>query len=130
VSILLKNNRWSILWGLLILVLTLLPGSSFPKIPSWIDLLHPDKLIHFFTFAVFTFLLADGFRRPGTPVFIVRTAVITSVMISLFFGGLTEVLQGWVIPLRTADWKDFRADAAGTLVVAAGLWAHRFLKDE
>lgn len=129
-TILLRNNRWSILWGILIFVLTLMPGSAFPRIPSWIDLLHPDKLVHLFIFGVFTFLLIDGFRRAGNPGLIRDYAVVFAVLISLLIGGLTELLQGWLIPNRTADWKDFRADAAGSFAVAAFLWAHTYLKEE
>ncbi|MCX6286736.1 MAG: VanZ family protein [Bacteroidetes bacterium] len=126
----LRNNRWSILWGLFILILTLMPGDAIPRVPVWIDRLHPDKLIHLFIFAVFVFLLIGGFDRSGNPGFVRNYAVFWAVAISLFIGGATELLQGWVIPMRTADWKDFFADAAGTLGVVIALWAHRFLLSE
>jgi len=126
----LRNNRWSILWGLLILVLTLMPGSMIPGVPNWFDKLHPDKLVHLFIFAVFAFLLTDGFGKQGNPSLVRDHAMIWAVAISLFIGGTTELLQGWLIPMRTADWKDFFADSFGTFVVVTALWAHKFLSEE
>ncbi|MCX6282283.1 MAG: VanZ family protein [Bacteroidetes bacterium] len=126
----LRNNRWSILWGLIILILTLMPGNAIPRVPLWIDRLHPDKLVHLFIFAVFTFLLIKGFGKKDNPVFVRNFPMVWAIMISLFIGGATELLQGWVIPLRTADWKDFFADTFGTMVVVVALWAHEFLRQE
>ncbi|MEI8005585.1 MAG: VanZ family protein [Bacteroidota bacterium] len=126
----LKNNSWSILWGLFILVLLMMPGNDIPRVPMWIERLHPDKAVHLFIFAVFAFLLVNGFRKPGSPSFIIKYALLLAMLISIFIGGTTELLQGWIIPLRTADWKDFYADGIGTLTVIVALWAHRFLKQE
>jgi len=46
-----------ILWALLILLLTGLPGDYFPKVPTVWDLLEPDKIVHLFIFLVFTLLI-------------------------------------------------------------------------
>jgi len=53
-----------------------------------------------------------------------------AIAISLFVGGTTELLQGWLIPMRTADWKDFYADGFGTLMVVIALRSHAFLSEE
>jgi len=130
VTIFLRNNRWGIVWGFLILILTLMPGNAIPRVPMWIDRLHPDKLVHLFIFMVFSFLLIKGFVKSGNPGFVRDFAMIWALIISMFIGGATELLQGWVIPLRTADWKDFFADTFGTMVAVIALWAHEFLTSE
>jgi len=112
---------------MLILVLTLMPGNDIPSVPMWIERLHPDKVVHLFLFAVFTFLLVDGFRKQGSPSFIFKHALLVAMLISMFLGGTTELLQGWFIPLRTAEWKDFYSDSIGTLGVIIALWAHKVL---
>ena len=109
------NNLWSILWGLVILVLLLMPGGLLPKVPSWVDSLHPDKLVHLFIFGIFAFLLIHGFKKPGSPPAVIRYAMLIAFFISIFTGGATELIQGWCIPFRTAEWGDFFADAVGTL---------------
>ncbi|MEI6889867.1 MAG: VanZ family protein [Bacteroidales bacterium] len=126
----LRNNRWSILWGIVILILTLMPGAAIPRIPMWFDNLYPDKLVHLFIFTVFTFLLISGFRKQESPEVFRNFAMLWAIAISLFVGGTTELLQGWLIPMRTADWKDFYADGFGTLMVVIALRSHAFLSEE
>ena len=109
----LRNNLWAVLWGLFIFLLTCIPGTVLPKIPSYFDLLQPDKMIHIFIFAVFFFLLVRGFRNENTPAFIIRNPIIVAFLISLFVAGLTELLQEFVIPKRVASPWDFIANVAG-----------------
>ncbi len=104
------------MWGLFIFILTGIPGTLFPKLPSYIDLFQPDKLIHVFVFAVFFFLLVRGFRREGTPTSVARNTIIFAFLISLFVAGMTELLQEYVIPKRVASPWDFIANAAGCIL--------------
>jgi len=87
-------------------------------------------MVHLFIFTVFAFLLINGFRKQGNPGFVRNYAMLLAVATGLFIGGVTELLQGWIIPLRTADWKDFFADTIGTLIVVTALWMHNFLSEE
>ncbi|MBC8315800.1 MAG: VanZ family protein [Bacteroidales bacterium] len=123
----LQNNRWAVLWGLLIFVLTCVPGTVLPKLPSYIDLFQPDKLVHTFIFAVFFFLLVRGFRKKGTPASVSRNAIILTFLISLGVAGLTELLQEFVIPKRVASPWDFIANVAGCFLGwgVEGMWGRR-----
>ena len=112
----LRNNFWAGLWGLLILTLTSLPGTVFPKLPSYVDLFQPDKLVHIFIFAVFFFLLVRGFRKEGTPTSYMRNAIINAFLICLVLAGLTELLQEFVIPKRVGSPWDFTANMAGCFI--------------
>ncbi len=112
----LRNTRWAILWGAFIFILTGIPGSVLPKLPSYIDLFQPDKIAHLFVFAVFFILLIRSFRNPGTPSQVARNQVFFAFLISMFVAGATEFLQEFVIPLRVASPWDFIANLAGCFV--------------
>ncbi|MCX6304444.1 MAG: VanZ family protein [Bacteroidetes bacterium] len=112
----LKYNRWAFLWGLFIILLTSIPGQSFPKLPGLLELVHPDKLIHLFIFSVYVFLQIKGFTmQPVFPLFR-RHAVLISLLIGLFLAVGTELLQACCIPMRFASIYDFIANAAGCLI--------------
>jgi VanZ family protein len=113
---LLKNNRWGLLWGVCILALTGIPGSFFPQIPRFFDLFRPDKLVHLFMFMVFVFLLADGMRREGNPLYLMKHPVLIAMVLGVALGGLTELMQGYLIPMRIGSPWDFIANTAGCLV--------------
>ena len=109
----LKYNRWAILWGLFIIVLTSLPGKTLPKLPAFLDLLHPDKIVHLFIFGVYAYLQIRGFKsQPEFPV-ISRHAVLITMVIGVFLGAGTELLQLFLIPMRTGSVFDFIANVAG-----------------
>jgi hypothetical protein len=115
----LKYNLWAILWGLFIILLTSLPGKDFPKLPVFLELLHPDKFIHLFIFAVYVFLQLGGFTRQ--PVFpsLKRNAFMITMLIGLSLSAGTELLQDFIIPMRHGSIGDFMANAAGCLM---GWW--------
>jgi VanZ family protein len=115
-------HLWGLLWGLLIIVLTTIPGEMIPNVPTFLDLFQPDKIVHLFLFSVFVFFLIRGFRLPVSPGFIAAHAVALALNIGIFIGGLTEILQKYFVYGRDASIYDFIADAAGCFV---GWWAYR-----
>jgi len=52
-----KNNWPGILWGVIILIITGIPGNYFPKVTTFWDWLSPDKIVHLFLFSIFVLLL-------------------------------------------------------------------------
>ena len=103
-----------ILWIAVILVLTCIPGTLIPHIPSYLDLFQPDKLVHLFLFAVLVFLLLLGLLKQlrNKPAY--RLAVFIALNIGIFLGGITEWLQGTtLITGRQCSVYDFIADVAG-----------------
>ncbi len=121
----LKNNCWAILWGVFIFLLTSLPGDYLPRIPKFVDLFKPDKLVHIFIFLVLIFLLLQGFERDGNPAIIHKYAVFFAFTISFSIAGITELLQEFVIPMRVASPYDFIANLLGILL---GWGAYAFYK--
>ena len=69
-------------------------------------------------YATFAFLCIWGYREQfvsnGKDY---RTkAIVLAAVISIMYGGLTEIMQEYLVPMRTGDWYDFLADTIGTLL--------------
>src|SRR5512140_3368724 len=86
-----------ILWVILILILSCIPGTLIPEVPVFLDLFRPDKLVHLFLFAVLVILLLNGFKKQLSSE-ANRFSVSIALNIGIFLGGITELLQGttWV----------------------------------
>jgi VanZ family protein len=85
----------TVLFGLAILVATLMPGSTLPHPPG------TDKLHHFLAFMVFTIPVSLQRPRKAWLIF----------LIALALGAAIEIVQPYV--MRSRDIFDFRADAVG-----------------
>ena len=106
----------ALLWSLIILLLTGMPGSYFPKVTTFWDWLEPDKAVHLFIFGVLAFLILFGYREQyfnskNRSIFGV-VAVITTAL----YGLVTEVLQYYVFVGRSGNRFDFFADAVGAVL--------------
>jgi hypothetical protein len=115
----LHYNRYAFLWGLLILLLTLLPGNDIPKLPAFLDLFQPDKIVHLVIFGVYAFLQIRGFSRQPVYPFIRKNTVLLTLLTGLSLGAGTELIQDYFIPMRYGSVYDFAANAAGCLL---GWW--------
>ena len=112
-----RNSIPGILCGIVILILTGLPGSLFPRVKPAIGL---DKVAHIIMYAGFAYACLWGYRKQ----FVTnglnyrRKAIMLAIVISIAYGGLTELMQEHLVPSRTGDWFDFIADALGTCLGA------------
>jgi VanZ family protein len=110
-----RNSYPGLLCGIVILILTGIPGSCLPRVKPVVGL---DKVVHLLMYAVFAFLCLWGYRKQ----FITngkayhKKALFLALVISIAYGGLTELMQEYFVPLRTGDWIDFLADIIGTLL--------------
>jgi VanZ family protein len=118
----LRNTRWAILWGLFLFTLHILPGSVFPKLPTYLDLLQPDKMVHVVMFGVLTCLLIMGYSREGSPLVLTKHPVLAAIITALLFGAVMELIQNYFVPNRIGDIYDEIADFAGSLL-GWGFWA-------
>jgi VanZ family protein len=110
-----KYNIPGILWAIIILILLGLPGSDLPD-ASFINIPQFDKLVHAGLFGILVFLLARGFYLQHRFDNLTKHFIQFSFLISVFYGGLTEILQGRVFPDRTSDIFDFISDVAGSAI--------------
>jgi VanZ family protein len=111
---LIQSHYPGILWIAVILVLTCIPGSFIPKVPDYLDLFKPDKLVHLFLFMVLVFLLLSGFRKQYHDLSSKRFFVLIALNIGVFLGGITELLQNTaLVSGRLCSVYDFIANVAG-----------------
>lgn len=115
---LLGGWRGPLVWGLLILLLTLSPA---PEVPSLgiLGRYHVDKLVHALLFAVFFLLLVRAFNSKGGSTSSRRNVVGLSMLVAVLYGALTEVLQHLMGAGRSGDPLDFLADVAGVFLATA-----------
>lgn len=98
----------SILWALLILILTLTPGKHIPQI----GVFSYDKLGHSLIFGILSFLIPFGLRPLKN--FTVKKAILTSFIFTLIYGSTLEIIQDF-IPGRAMDYVDALANALGAI---------------
>jgi VanZ family protein len=108
------KNFWPALaWAVLVLVLTGLPGNSFPEVVSFWKLLEPDKIVHFFIFGIFTVLLARGLSLYQGKFSSVAAIATQTIGTGIAYGGITEIMQAYVFTGRTGSINDFIANSIG-----------------
>lgn len=109
-----RNSIPGILCGIIILILTGLPGSLFPRVKPAIGL---DKVAHILMYAGFAYACLWGYRKQfvSNGLAYKKRAILLTVIISIAYGGLTEIMQETIMLLRrSGDWRDLIADAIGT----------------
>lgn len=107
-QVLLPELRYRRSWMLLglaiaafITVVCLVPSRDLP------DLRLSDKLEHILAYVALSFWFASV---------VVRRDYLGLALALVAFGGLIELLQGWMGLGRTADWLDLRADVIGIAI--------------
>ncbi len=110
-----RHTFLAIVWGLLILLLSALPGQEFPDMSFW-SLLSFDKVVHAFFYAVLVELMIVGFIKQYTFRRLRFSAVTVSMVFGIFYGGVIEFLQATVFTGRQGDVMDWIADTIGCLI--------------
>ena len=111
-----RNSIPGILCGIIILILTGLPGSLFPRVKPTLGL---DKVAHILMYAGFAFACLWGYRKQfvSNGLAYKKRAMLLTIIISIAYGGLTEIMQETITVLhRSGDWRDLIADAIGTVL--------------
>ncbi len=109
------RNFWpGIAWGIIIFILSAVPGNYFPKILSFSDWLSPDKIVHIVLYFVFFYLIAKGIIKQYQ---IIRSkALFFGMVLIVLFGGLIEVMQHCFFIGRNGNIYDFLANLLGCLL--------------
>ncbi|WP_341841845.1 VanZ family protein [Chitinophaga caseinilytica] len=108
-------------WIILILFLCTLPGKAIPT-SGFLEMLHFDKVVHFFLFGGMVLLLAYGYyRHHGRIGAGMLTLIVTCVSA---YGLAIEFIQKYLVANRSFDLWDFAADTAGAI---AGALIFRFV---
>lgn len=99
-------------WSLIILALVGIPGTKLPQATDWLELFHPDKLMHIALFAPFSFLWAINILQKSNSI---KKSIIISSVFGTFYAILTELMQLYVFIGRSANAPDAIADIIGVL---------------
>lgn len=113
----------SILWGIFIFIMSSFPGDDIPK-TFLLNIPFFDKIIHFFFYFLLVILILHG-NLKNNRFFVFRSKhkgglnnkyFLSAFFISFFYGVLLEVLQYFAFVMRSADFLDIAANAAGSFV--------------
>jgi VanZ family protein len=106
-----SSQRWlpPLLWAAFILILTSIPGSHLPALPSR----NFDKVVHLAIYGVLGWLAMRAWASGSR---LTAAALVVVVLISCF-GALDEWHQQF-IPQRSMDVRDWAADTAGAMIGA------------
>lgn len=110
-----RNSYPGIFCAAVILLLTGLPGSSFPHVKPTLGL---DKVVHFLMYAGFTYITLWGYRKPYVEKGEVyrKKAIWITLTIGAALGILTEAIQAIPVLKRSCSVYDWIADLIGCIV--------------
>jgi VanZ family protein len=121
--------KFTILLAALIILLSLVPGSSLPS-SRLFNIPYLDKLVHFSMYASIGFVALMECRcreECYLPHFLL-------ILFLFLMSAIIEVLQATVVATRAAEWFDLFANFSGLVAgyvafrVLRGLWIFRFLR--
>jgi VanZ family protein len=121
--------KFTILLAALIILLSLVPGSSLPS-SRLFNIPYLDKLVHFSMYASIGFVALMECRcreKCYLPHFLL-------ILFLFLMSAIIEILQATVVATRAAEWFDLFANFSGLVAgyvafrVLRGLWIFRFLR--
>ena len=104
-----KKNKFSILFSLVILYLSLANAKTFES-AGLFDIPYLDKFVHFGLYFLFMAVIILEHRN----LFSNTRQIIVVALIPVFFGGLMELAQAGFTETRKADILDIIFNTAGT----------------
>lgn len=106
--------------SIFIMVIMGLPGNYFPKVVSFWDWLGPDKVIHLIVFGMLSYSMLWGYRKKilSHDVQYIKKSFLLTLLLSVSYGALTELMQKYVFINRFGSIYDFIADAMGCVLGA------------
>ena len=111
----LKNFWPVILWSIIILILSGVPGNMIPNVGSFWNWLRPDKIVHIFLYGVFFYLLLKSTANQLGTAFLKIKQVVILLTVGIMFAALTEILQAKIFINRDGSVYDFIANMIGCL---------------
>ena len=105
---------------LFISVLFFLPGSALPK-EDWLSKIYFDKWVHVGLFCVLSFLSCWAFLLKN------RKDFLLLLVVTICYGFLVEVIQGYFVPNRSYDLGDLLADTTGS-ILGILVWVKGYIK--
>ena len=107
-----RHNLFGILWAILILILSIMPGRDLPEV----NIVQIDKLVHMSFYLILTVLLVRGFFKQYTFPFLKNHAINVVVLIGVLYGIIIEIIQGAFTADRHFDLWDAFANSIGVMI--------------
>lgn len=111
----LKYNRNALLWAFLILALCTMPVNGVATI-KLLNLLSFDKLAHMLLFAMQFWFIAIGQLKQHVFSYKRKRASTLAFILTVTYGGLIELMQGYLLSNRTMDILDMVANIIGATI--------------
>ena len=105
---------FSVIWGIIILILSGIPGSSAPKI-SFLNIPYSDKILHASFYFILAFLILT---EKSTNEKLTLRRKIFVIIIATIYGILIEILQKYVFIQRTSETLDAICNMLGAALSA------------
>lgn len=125
-QIFLKYHWPWLAWLLGIFVATGIPGDYVPHLITFKEWMSPDKILHIFLFAGLVFLSLRSFMMQYK-IMHQRLIYVGVLLVSISIGGITELMQNYLLTGRNGNVYDFGADALGCLT---GLFIFNLVKQK
>ena len=113
-----KDFYPGLITAIVIMILMGTPGNCFPNVTSFWDWLGPDKIVHFIVFGILSFSMIWGYREKiisqNSPT--QKKSYLLTLLLSISYGALTEILQKYIFINRYGSIYDFIADAIGCVL--------------
>jgi VanZ family protein len=114
----------ALFYALLIFGVSAIPSLSAPPLGIVLE----DKIVHFFEFGVFSFLLFLAFYHSGSG-FVKKYVFLFSSTAAVIYA-LSDELHQKFVPGRTCEFLDFVADCLGIALVQMGIWFYLKKRDK
>lgn len=108
----------ALIYALLIFVVSAVPSINPPNFGFVLE----DKILHFFEYGIFSFLLFLAFFTSGRE-FLKKNVFVLSSIIGTAYAVTDEIHQGFV-PGRSSEFLDFVADTLGIIMVQLCIWLY------
>lgn len=102
----------AIAWTLIITFLSLASLKGGPELPFSFA----DKIIHGIIYFAFAMVWYFAFTKGKTTSFLLKNALLLSVLFAVTYGVIMEFMQETLVENRQGDWKDALANSVGAIV--------------
>jgi len=103
-----------IIWIIIIFILSSIPGNDIPKLNRF-KIPHIDKIVHFVMYFTLQFLVLTEYYKNYTQKISFIKILSLSLIISIIYGLLMELLQNYFFVSRTGSVYDFIANSVGAI---------------
>jgi len=121
----LKKYWPGISFGVIIFILSGMPGNFFPKVQSFWDWIGPDKIMHLGLYATFSIIMLNDIRKQYPNEWQRGQYLLIPCVIGTIFGGIMELMQHYIFIGRNGNVYDFVANVIGCIIGTAVFWLFR-----